>query len=48
MTPDLLGLLRVLSQSKVRYIVVGGVAAGMHDALRTTLDLEEERDRLNE
>lgn len=49
MTPDLLGLLRVLSQAKVRYIVVGGVAAGMHGALRTTLDLDVvySRDREN-
>jgi hypothetical protein len=40
MTPDLIGLLRVLSGAGVRYIVVGGVAAGVHGALRPTLDLD--------
>ncbi|MCC6164861.1 MAG: hypothetical protein IT182_16050 [Acidobacteria bacterium] len=40
MTPDLLGLVRVLSAGRVRYIIVGGVAAGIHGALRTTLDLD--------
>lgn len=40
MTPDLIGLIRVLSAGGVRYIVVGGVAAGLHGALRTTLDLD--------
>jgi hypothetical protein len=39
-TPDLIGLLRVLSGAGVRYIVVGGVAAGVHGALRPTLDLD--------
>lgn len=49
MTPDLLGLLRVLSGAGVRYIIVGGVAGGMHGALRTTLDLDVvyARDREN-
>jgi len=49
MTPDLLGLLRVLSEAEVRYIIVGGVAGGMHGALRTTLDLDVvyARDRAN-
>jgi len=40
MTPDLVGLLRVLSGGGVRYIIIGGVAAGIHGALRTTLDLD--------
>jgi hypothetical protein len=40
MTPDLLGLIRVLSQAGVQYIIVGGVAANVHGALRTTLDLD--------
>jgi predicted nucleotidyltransferase len=39
-TPDLGGLLRVLSQSRVDFIIVGGVAANLHGALRTTLDLD--------
>jgi hypothetical protein len=39
-TPDLGGLLRVLSQSGVDFIIVGGVAANLHGALRTTLDLD--------
>lgn len=45
MTPDLLGFVRVLSGAGVRYIVVGGVAAGIHGALRTTLDLDVVYDR---
>lgn len=40
MTPDLLAFVRVLSGAEVRYIIVGGVAAGVHGALRTTLDLD--------
>ncbi|MGQ0732158.1 MAG: hypothetical protein ACT4QD_00730 [Acidobacteriota bacterium] len=40
MTPDLLGLIRVLSGAGVDYIIVGGVAAGLHGALRTTVDLD--------
>jgi hypothetical protein len=40
MTPDLVGLIRVLSAGGVRYIIVGGVAAGVHGALRPTLDLD--------
>jgi hypothetical protein len=40
MTPDLTGLLRILSGGGVRYIVIGGVAASLHGALRTTLDLD--------
>ena len=45
MTPDLLGFVRVLSGAAVDYIIVGGVAAGIHGALRTTLDLEIVYDR---
>jgi len=40
MTPDLIGLVRALSGGGVRYIIVGGVAASLHGALRTTLDLD--------
>lgn len=40
MTPDLFGLLRVLSNAGVRYVIVGGVAGGLHGALRPTLDLD--------
>lgn len=40
MIPDLLGFVRVLSGAGVQYIIVGGVAAGIHGALRTTLDLD--------
>jgi hypothetical protein len=39
-TPDLLTFVRVLSGAGVDYIIVGGVAAGIHGALRTTLDLD--------
>jgi hypothetical protein len=39
-TPDLLGFVRVLSAANVDFIIVGGVAAGLHGALRTTLDLD--------
>jgi hypothetical protein len=39
-TPDLLGFVRVLSGAGVEYIIVGGVAAGIHGALRTTVDLD--------
>jgi len=40
MTPDLLGFVRVLSAANVDFVIVGGVAAGLHGALRTTLDLD--------
>ncbi|MEW6321902.1 MAG: hypothetical protein AB1635_12565 [Acidobacteriota bacterium] len=40
MTPDLLGFVRVLSSAAVDYVIVGGVAATLHGALRTTLDLD--------
>jgi hypothetical protein len=39
-TPDLLSLVRVLSGGEVDYMIVGGVAAGIHGALRTTLDMD--------
>jgi hypothetical protein len=39
-TPDLIGLLRALSRFRVQFIIVGGVAANVHGALRTTLDLD--------
>lgn len=40
MTPDLVGFVRVLSGAGVDYVIVGGVAASLHGALRTTLDLD--------
>ena len=40
MTPDLLAFVRLLADAGVEYIVVGGVAANLHGALRTTLDLD--------
>ena len=36
MTPDLLAFVRVLSGARVDYIIVSGVAAGIHGVLRTT------------
>ena len=40
MAADLVGLLRTLSNAEVAYVIVGGVAANLHGALRTTLDLD--------
>jgi predicted nucleotidyltransferase len=40
MTPDLLAFVRILSDAGVDYVIVGGVAASIHGALRTTLDLD--------
>ena len=40
MTPDLLAFVRILSDAGVDYVIVGGVAANIHGALRTTLDLD--------
>lgn len=40
MTPDLFGLVRVLSSAGVDYIIVGGVAGNLLGALRTTMDLD--------
>jgi len=37
---DFAGLLRVLHESGVRFILVGGVAAAVHGAVRTTRDLD--------
>jgi hypothetical protein len=39
-TPDLLALLRTLIAGDVAFIVIGGVAANMLGALRTTVDLD--------
>jgi predicted nucleotidyltransferase len=39
-TPDLLAFVRVLSDAGVEHVIVGGVAANIHGALRTTLDLD--------
>lgn len=40
MTVDVLALVRVLADAGVNYIIVGGVAANIHGALGTTLDLD--------
>jgi hypothetical protein len=40
MTPDLLAFVRILADARVDYVIVGGVAANIHGALRTTLDLD--------
>lgn len=40
MTPAVTELLRALSERKVRYVVVGGVAAIAHGVLRFTRDLD--------
>ena len=40
MTVDILSLVRVLADEGVEYVIVGGVAANIHGALRTTLDLD--------
>jgi hypothetical protein len=37
---DLLALLRTLCDTRVDFIIVGGVAANLHGASRTTLDLD--------
>ncbi len=37
---DILGLVRRLAAAEVEFIIVGGVAANIHGALRTTLDLD--------
>lgn len=40
MITDILAFVRVLADAGVDYIIVGGVAANVHGALRTTLDLD--------
>jgi predicted nucleotidyltransferase len=40
MSADILAFVRVLADAGVDYIIVGGVAANIHGALRTTLDLD--------
>ena len=40
MIVDILAFVRVLADAHVDYIIVGGVAANVHGALRTTLDLD--------
>jgi len=37
---DFAGLLRVLNESRVKFILIGGVAAAVHGAIRTTRDLD--------
>jgi predicted nucleotidyltransferase len=39
-TVDILAFVRALADEHVDYIIVGGVAANIHGALRTTLDLD--------
>ena len=40
MTVDVLALIRVLAGAGVEFVVVGGIAANIHGAARTTLDLD--------
>ena len=40
MIVDILAFARVLGDAKVDYVIVGGVAANIHGALRTTLDID--------
>jgi predicted nucleotidyltransferase len=40
MIVDILAFVRVLRDAGVDYIVIGGVAANIHGALRTTLDID--------
>ena len=37
---DFAGLLRVLHENEVEFILIGGVAAAVHGAIRTTRDLD--------
>jgi hypothetical protein len=37
---DLVGLLRVLGEARVEFIVAGGVAANILGAVRTTIDVD--------
>ena len=45
MTVDILALVRILADARVDHIIVGGVAASIHGALRTALDLDIAYDR---
>lgn len=40
MTPDLEALLHALARSGVRFVVIGGVAVGVHGFVRATKDLD--------
>ena len=40
MRPDLEALLHALSASGVRFVVIGGVAVGVHGYVRATKDLD--------
>jgi predicted nucleotidyltransferase len=40
MTVDVLAFVRVLAHEGVEFVVLGGVAANLHGAARTTLDLD--------
>jgi hypothetical protein len=37
---DVAGLLKLLTQEQIEYILIGGVAAGAHGSARSTLDLD--------
>jgi hypothetical protein len=39
MTPDLLAILNSLHDSRVDFVIVGGVAAALHGSSRVTFDL---------
>jgi hypothetical protein len=45
MATDPAGLIEVLARGDVAFVVIGGVAANLHGALRTTLDLDIVYDR---
>lgn len=38
--PDLRGLLAALADGEVEYVAIGGIAVGLHGAIRTTEDLD--------
>jgi hypothetical protein len=46
---DPLGMIRILNEHEVRYVVIGGIAAGVQGAIWATtgLDITHERDRSN-
>lgn len=48
METDFQGLIRILAQADVRFIVVGGIAASAHGSPRLTVDLDVVYDRSDE